>query len=216
MRFASRENAIISQWEIGAALVSADGPIARLPRLIGRGRALEVLLSGSDINGEIAERYGYVNRSLPDTDLDRLGAATVPRLRTGGLVERRSHHRIAAIVAQWPRKTSNLDTAQSTCDRALLQICISESRGRAASLVSAGIASLPLSATERSNVSPTDTRTNSPIRSAASPRNRGTASFRTTGRLASEFAGIAPKAVIRVSSRRKTVNSLNLHKTPTL
>jgi enoyl-CoA hydratase/carnithine racemase len=70
MRFASREKAVLSQWEIGAALVPGGGPMARLPRLIGRGRALEVLLTGSDINGELAERYGYVNRSLPDVELD--------------------------------------------------------------------------------------------------------------------------------------------------
>jgi hypothetical protein len=44
--------------------------MARLPRLIGRGRALEVLLGADDINGELAELYGYVNRSLPDTELD--------------------------------------------------------------------------------------------------------------------------------------------------
>jgi enoyl-CoA hydratase/carnithine racemase len=70
MRFASREKAILSQWEIGAALVPGGGPMARLPRLIGRGRALEVLLTGNDINGELAERYGYVNRALPDAELD--------------------------------------------------------------------------------------------------------------------------------------------------
>lgn len=63
MRFASREKAILSQWEIGAALVPGGGPMARLPRLMGRGRALEVLLTGNDINGELAERYGYVNRA---------------------------------------------------------------------------------------------------------------------------------------------------------
>src|SRR5215471_1089246 len=45
MRFASREKAILSQWEVGAGLVPGGGPMARLPRLIGRGRALEVLLS---------------------------------------------------------------------------------------------------------------------------------------------------------------------------
>ncbi|BDC43689.1 hypothetical protein PTKU15_69860 [Paraburkholderia terrae] len=45
------------------------GPMARLPRLMGRGRALEILLSGNDINGDLAERYGYVNRSLPDAQL---------------------------------------------------------------------------------------------------------------------------------------------------
>jgi len=71
MRFASREKAILSQWEVGAALVPGGGPMARLPRLIGRGRALEVLLTGNDIDGDLAERYGYVNRSLADADLDQ-------------------------------------------------------------------------------------------------------------------------------------------------
>ena len=71
MRFASREKAMVSQWEIGAALVPGGGPMARLPRLIGRGRALEILLTGDVINGDLAERYGYVNRSLPDAELDQ-------------------------------------------------------------------------------------------------------------------------------------------------
>ena len=44
--------------------------MARLPRLMGRGRALEVLLGADDIPGDLAERYGYVNRSLPDGELD--------------------------------------------------------------------------------------------------------------------------------------------------
>ncbi len=70
MRFASREKALLSQWEVGAALVPGGGPIARLPRLMGRGRALEVLLGADDIGGDLAERYGYVNRSLPDSELD--------------------------------------------------------------------------------------------------------------------------------------------------
>ena len=70
MRCASREKAILSQWEVGAGLVPGDGPMARLPRLIGRGRALEVLLGADDISGELAELYGYVNRALPDADLD--------------------------------------------------------------------------------------------------------------------------------------------------
>src|SRR5215467_551045 len=66
MSFASRERALLSQWEVGAGLVPGGGPMARLPRLMGRGRALEVLLSADDINGDLAERYGYVNRALPD------------------------------------------------------------------------------------------------------------------------------------------------------
>ncbi|CAI3802184.1 enoyl-CoA hydratase/isomerase family protein [Rheinheimera sp. MM224] len=65
MRFAS-DQAVLSQFEIGAGFTPGGGPMARLPRLIGRGRALEVLLSGNDIDGNLAERYGYVNRSFPD------------------------------------------------------------------------------------------------------------------------------------------------------
>src|ERR1700761_8528733 len=70
MRFASREKAILSQFEVGAGLVPGGGPMARLSRLMGRGRALEVILSADDVSGDLAERYGYVNRSLPDADLD--------------------------------------------------------------------------------------------------------------------------------------------------
>jgi len=70
MRFASREKAILSQFEVGAGVVPGGGPMARLPRLMGRGRALEVLLGADDIPGDLAQLYGYVNRSLPDADLD--------------------------------------------------------------------------------------------------------------------------------------------------
>ncbi|WP_260687481.1 enoyl-CoA hydratase/isomerase family protein [Rhizobium laguerreae] len=70
MRFASREKAILSQWEVGAGFVPGGGPMARLSRLMGRGRALEVLLGSDDINGELAEQYGYVNRSFADDKLD--------------------------------------------------------------------------------------------------------------------------------------------------
>src|ERR1700741_4677749 len=80
MRLASREKAILSQWEVGAGLVPGGGPMARLPRLIGRGRALEVLLGADDIGGEMAERYGYVNRSLPDSKLDEFVDAFARRI----------------------------------------------------------------------------------------------------------------------------------------
>ena len=80
MRFASREKAILSQWEVGAGLVPGGGPMARLPRLIGRGRALEVLLGADDVSGELAERYGYVNRALPDAELDGFVDALAMRI----------------------------------------------------------------------------------------------------------------------------------------
>jgi enoyl-CoA hydratase/carnithine racemase len=70
MRFASREKALLSQFEIGGGFTPGGGPMVRLPRLIGRGRALEIMLSGNDYPGDIAERYGYVNRALPDAELD--------------------------------------------------------------------------------------------------------------------------------------------------
>jgi enoyl-CoA hydratase/carnithine racemase len=80
LRFASREKAILSQWEVGAGLVPGGGPMARLPRLMGRGRALEVLLGAQDIDGDLAQLYGYVNRSLPDSELDGFFDALAMRI----------------------------------------------------------------------------------------------------------------------------------------
>jgi len=80
MSFASREKAILSQWEVGVGLVAGGGPMARLPRLMGRGRALEVLLGSEDIRGDLAERYGYVNRALPDAELDPFVDALATRI----------------------------------------------------------------------------------------------------------------------------------------
>jgi len=80
MRFASREKAILSHFEVGAGVVPGGGAMARLPRLMGRGRALEVLLGADDIPGDLAERYGYVNRSFPDADLDAFVDALATRI----------------------------------------------------------------------------------------------------------------------------------------
>ena len=70
MSFASREKAIFSQWEVGVGMVAGGGPMARLPRIMGRSRALEILLGSDDVRGDMAEAYGYVNRALPDAELD--------------------------------------------------------------------------------------------------------------------------------------------------
>src|ERR1700733_8622216 len=80
MSFASREKAVLSQWEVGVGLVAGGGPMARLPRLMGRGRALEVLLGSEDIRGDLAQAYGYVNRSLPDAELDGFVDALASRI----------------------------------------------------------------------------------------------------------------------------------------
>src|SRR5882762_6443203 len=80
MTFVSREKAILSQWEVGVGLVAGGGPMARLPRLMGRARALEVLLGSDDIRGDEAEFLGYVNRSLPDAELGNFVDALATRI----------------------------------------------------------------------------------------------------------------------------------------
>src|SRR5258706_10180749 len=80
MSFASREKAILSQWEVGVGMVAGGGPMARLPGLIGRNRALEVLLSSEDLRADQAEAYGYVNRALPDAELDAFVEALATRI----------------------------------------------------------------------------------------------------------------------------------------
>ena len=80
MSFMSREKGLLSQWEVGVGMVAGGGPMARLPRLIGRARALEVLLGSDDIRGELAELYGYVNRALPDAELDDFVMALATRI----------------------------------------------------------------------------------------------------------------------------------------
>ena len=122
MRFASRERAILSQWEVGAGLVPGGGPMARLPRLMGRGRALEVLLGADDIRGDLAERYGYVNRSLPDAALDGFVDALAMRIAsfdkqaiadTKRLVDVASLPPDAEIRPEWDAFITSLDRPAS-------------------------------------------------------------------------------------------------------
>jgi enoyl-CoA hydratase/carnithine racemase len=80
MSFASREKALLSHFEVGVGVVPGGGPMARLPRLVGRARALEVLLGADDIPAAEAERLGYVNRALPDAELDSFVDALATRI----------------------------------------------------------------------------------------------------------------------------------------
>jgi len=70
MRFVSREKAVLGQPEVGVGVIPGGGGTERLPLLVGRGRALEIILGANDFDGDTAERYGYVNRALPDAELD--------------------------------------------------------------------------------------------------------------------------------------------------
>src|SRR6201998_496823 len=70
MRFASRENTRLGQPEVAVGLHPGGGGAERLPHLVGRGRAFEIVLGGNDFDGDTAERYGYINRAVADAELD--------------------------------------------------------------------------------------------------------------------------------------------------
>src|SRR5271170_481711 len=80
VRFASRERAIFGQPEVGTGLIPGGGAMQRLPLLVGRARALEIVLGGDDFDAETAERYGWINRSIPEAALDAFVANFVRRV----------------------------------------------------------------------------------------------------------------------------------------
>src|SRR5712664_197174 len=82
MRFASRENTALAQVEVGSGVHPGGGGTERLPPLVGRGRALEIVLGANDFDGDTAAQYGYVNRALPDEELDGFVDALARRIAT--------------------------------------------------------------------------------------------------------------------------------------
>jgi enoyl-CoA hydratase/carnithine racemase len=82
MRFASRENTLLGQPEVGVGVHPGGGGTERLPPLVGRGRALEIVLGANDFDGDTAAQYGYVNRALPDKELDGFVDALARRIAT--------------------------------------------------------------------------------------------------------------------------------------
>jgi len=79
IRFAS-EKAVLGQFEVGVGAVPGGGPMARLGRLVGRGRALEILLGGDDVPAALAAEYGYVNRLIPDDEIEEFTDAFARRI----------------------------------------------------------------------------------------------------------------------------------------
>ena len=80
MRFAALENAVIGQPEVGFGVWPGAGGIQHLARLLGRGRAMEAILGSDDFTADVAERYGWVNRALPDAELDEFVARLARRI----------------------------------------------------------------------------------------------------------------------------------------
>lgn len=99
LRYASREKAFFGQPEVGAGILPGGGTSERMPRLIGRDRALEVILSSQDYAGDEAERFGLVTRALPDGELDAF--VEVLSARLGGF----DRQALAAAKAQINRAT---------------------------------------------------------------------------------------------------------------
>jgi enoyl-CoA hydratase/carnithine racemase len=93
MRFAAAGRAIVSQPEVAMGIIPGAGGTQQLPRLVGRARALEMILGCDDFPAELAERYGYVNRTLPPREL-------------GPFVER-----LAYRIASFPDKAIRLAKA---------------------------------------------------------------------------------------------------------
>lgn len=80
IRFASEEKAIFGQPEVGTGLIPGGGALQRLPLLVGRSRALEIILGGDDFDAKTAEQYGWINRAIPEAELDRFVGTFVKRI----------------------------------------------------------------------------------------------------------------------------------------
>src|SRR5713226_9118131 len=80
MRFASRERAIFGQFEPAFGLLPGGGAAQHLARLMGRARALEVMLSAEDYDADLAERYGWINRALPAKELSDFVSSLAHRI----------------------------------------------------------------------------------------------------------------------------------------
>jgi enoyl-CoA hydratase/carnithine racemase len=80
MRFAARETAMFGQPETGLGVIPGAGGIQHLTRLMGRARALEVMLSADDYDAVLAERYGWINRALPASQLGGFVSSIAQRI----------------------------------------------------------------------------------------------------------------------------------------
>jgi len=110
MRFASREKAILAQPEVGFGVVPGGGGIEWLPRLVGRSRALEIIVGAQDFDADTAERYGWINRALPDAELDRFVEALARRIAG---FDRRAVAKAKSLVNQRSAPASEGDLLQS-------------------------------------------------------------------------------------------------------
>jgi enoyl-CoA hydratase/carnithine racemase len=112
MRFAARETAIFAQPESGLGQIPGAGGIQHLARLMGRSRALAVMLSAEDYDAELAERYGWINRALPTGQLGDFVRALAHRIArfpaAGQLLVKERVNAIGLAPAEDFRRDSDL------------------------------------------------------------------------------------------------------------
>jgi enoyl-CoA hydratase/carnithine racemase len=129
MRFASRHNTLFGNPEVGVGLIPGGGALEWLPRLVGRSRALEIVLSADDFDADIAERYGWVNRALDDDALDSFVDTLARRLASF------DREVLAAAKAQINRfGTPTATELQSSNDMIFPMLCWPSAQARRAKL----------------------------------------------------------------------------------
>jgi enoyl-CoA hydratase/carnithine racemase len=106
MRFASAEKAILAQIEVGAGLFPGGGALERLPRLMGRGRALEIILGSEDFDATTAERYGWINRAIPDAEFENFVSRLAFRIASFDKQPLREAKRLLTEHSDQPLSTS--------------------------------------------------------------------------------------------------------------
>ncbi len=112
MRFAARESAIFGQFEPAFGVIPGAGAAQHLARLMGRARALEVMLSAEDYDAELAERYGWINRALPASELGDFVSSLAHRIASfpaaGQVVVKERVNAIALAPVEDIRRDSDL------------------------------------------------------------------------------------------------------------
>lgn len=128
IRFASRERAVLGQFEVGIGAVPAGGPSTRLPGIVGRGRAFEILLGGEDFTADLAERYGYVNRAVPDAEFPDFVDAFAQRVSRFEPLALAEVKRLVNAVSQPADDalTAEMDASAESVTRPALQGRVSE------------------------------------------------------------------------------------------
>jgi len=105
IRFASQEKAVLGQMEVGFTALPGGGAAGRLPALVGRGRTFEILLGGEDYSAELAEKYGYVNRAIPDAQFEAFVMAYATRVS-------RWDRRVITEIKQYVNKYTRLPDSE--------------------------------------------------------------------------------------------------------